>query len=63
LTAFTFLGGALAIGVGLGTQAIMSNFISGFIIMAERPIRVGDLIQLEGQFATVEEVGVRCTRI
>lgn len=63
LTAFTFLGGALAIGVGFGTQTIMSNFISGFIIMAERPIRVGDLIQLEDRFATVEEVGVRCTRI
>jgi small-conductance mechanosensitive channel len=63
LTAFTFLGGALAIGVGFGTQAIMSNFISGFILMAERPIRVGDLIQIEDRFATVEEVGVRCTRI
>ena len=63
LTAFTFLGGALAIGVGFGTQTIMSNFISGFIIMAERPIRVGDLSQLENSFATVEEVGVRCTRI
>ncbi|MFC1591167.1 mechanosensitive ion channel family protein [Thermodesulfobacteriota bacterium] len=63
LTAFTFLGGALAIGVGFGTQTIMSNFISGFIIMAERPIRVGDLIQLESNFATVEAVGVRCTRI
>jgi len=63
LTAFTFLGGALAIGIGFGTQAIMSNFISGFIIMAERPIRVGDFIQVETNFATVEEVGVRCTRI
>jgi small-conductance mechanosensitive channel len=63
LTAFTFLGGALAIGIGFGTQTLMNNFISGFIIMAERPIRVGDLIQLEGNFATVEEVGVRCTRI
>ncbi len=63
LTAFTFLGGALAIGIGFGTQTIMSNFISGFIIMAERPIRVGDFIQVESDFATVEEVGVRCTRI
>ena|GEM_PF-1483472 len=63
LTAFTFLGGALAIGVGFGTQTIMSNFISGFIIMAERPIRVGDFIQMENAFVSVEEVGVRCTRV
>lgn len=63
LTAFTFLGGALAIGVGFGTQTIMSNFISGFIIMAERPIRVGDLIELNDNKATVEEIGARCTRV
>ena len=63
LTAFAFLGGALAIGVGFGTQTIMSNFISGFILLAERPIRVGDLIELDDKRATVEEVGVRCTRI
>ena len=47
LTAFTFLGGALAIGIGFGTQTIMSNFISGFILLAERPIRVGDLIEVD----------------
>ena len=63
LTAFAFLGGALAIGVGFGTQTIMSNFISGFILLAERPIRVGDLIELDGSRATVEEVGARCTRV
>jgi potassium efflux system protein len=57
LTAFTFLGGALAIGIGFGTQTLMSNFISGFILLAERPIRVGDLIELESTRATVEEVG------
>jgi small-conductance mechanosensitive channel len=63
LTAFTFLGGALAIGVGFGTQTLMNNFISGFILLAERPIRVGDLIELDGSRATVEEVGARCTRV
>jgi small-conductance mechanosensitive channel len=63
LTAFTFLGGAVAIGFGFGAQNLINNFISGFIIMAERPIRVGDLIELEGNWARVEEVGARCTRI
>lgn len=63
LTAFTFLGGAIAIGVGFGAQNLINNFISGFIIMAERPIKIGDLIQIEENFAVVEEIGARCTRI
>ena len=63
LTAFTFLGGAIAIGVGFGAQNLINNFISGFIIMAERPIRIGDLIELDGQCVRVEEIGARCTRV
>ena len=63
LTAFTFLGGAIAIGVGFGTQTLINNLISGFIIMAERPIRIGDLIEVDGTRALVEEIGARCTRI
>ena len=63
LTAFTFLGGAIAIGVGFGAQNLINNFISGFIIMAERPIKIADMIEVEGNFATVEDVGARCTRI
>lgn len=63
LTAFTFLGGAIAIGVGFGTQNLINNLISGFIIMAERPIRIGDVIEVDGTRAIVEEIGARCTRI
>lgn len=63
ITAFAFVGGALAIGVGFGAQNLINNFISGFIIMAERPIRLGDLIEIEGNFAKVEDIGPRCTRI
>ena len=63
LTIFTFLGGAIAIGVGFGAQNLINNFISGFIIMAEQPIKIGDLIDIEGNFAIVEEIGARCTRI
>jgi len=63
ITAFAFFGGALAIGVGFGAQNLINNFISGFIIMAERPIRIGDLIEIEGNFARVEDIGPRCTRI
>ncbi|MEA1970213.1 MAG: mechanosensitive ion channel [Thermodesulfobacteriota bacterium] len=63
LTAFAFLGGAVAIGVGFGAQTLINNFISGFIIMAEQPIKIGDLIEMEGNYAVVEEIGARCTRI
>ncbi|MBU0987773.1 MAG: mechanosensitive ion channel [Proteobacteria bacterium] len=63
LTLFTFLGGAVAIGFGFGAQNLINNFISGFIIMAERPIKIGDLIETDGTFAVVEEIGARCTRI
>ena len=47
MTVFSFLGGALAIGAGFGSQNIVNNFISGLILLAERPIRVGDVIQLD----------------
>lgn len=63
LTAFAFLGGAIAIGVGFGAQNLINNFISGFIIMAERPIRIGSLIELDGVLGMVEEIGARCTRV
>lgn len=63
LTAFAFLGGAIAIGVGFGAQNLINNFISGFIMMAERPINVGDLIEVEGILGKVEDIGARCTRV
>jgi len=61
--AFAFLGGAVAIGVGFGAQNLINNFISGFIMMAERPISIGDLIEVEGVLGQVEEIGARCTRV
>lgn len=63
LTAFAFLGGAIAIGVGFGAQNLINNFISGFIIMAEQPIAIGNLIDVDGVLGQVEEIGARCTRI
>ena len=63
LGAFAFLGGAIAIGVGFGAQNIINNFISGFIIMAERPINIGSIIEVEGVLGQVEEIGARCTRV
>lgn len=63
ITAFAFATGAIAIGVGFGAQNIINNFISGWILMAERPIRIGDFIEIEGVYGTVEMIGTRSTRI
>jgi len=63
LAAFAFLGGAVAIGLGFGAQNLINNFISGFIIMGERPISIGDLIEVDGILGQVEDIGVRSTRV
>jgi small-conductance mechanosensitive channel len=63
LTALTFVGGALAIGVGFGSQNVVNNFISGLILMVERPIKVGDMIEVGGTYGKVERIGGRSTRV
>ncbi len=63
LTAFAFVSGAVAIGVGFGAQNIINNFISGWILMSERPVRIGDFVEVEGSKGTIELVGNRSTRI
>ena len=63
LTAFTIVGGALAIGVGFGSQNLINNFISGLILLMERPIRVGDLIEIGAILGLVEHIGPRSTRV
>jgi len=64
LTAFAFLGGALAIAVGFGAQHLFSNFISGFFLIIQKPIKVGDIVELDdGTVALVKEIGTRHTRI
>ncbi|HEX4884686.1 MAG TPA: mechanosensitive ion channel domain-containing protein [Casimicrobiaceae bacterium] len=63
LTVFAFLGGALAIGVGFGTQTIIRNFISGLIMLAERRIRLGDIIEVDGVAGTVTAVDLRSSTI
>jgi small-conductance mechanosensitive channel len=63
LTAFTVLGGAVALGVGFGSQNIVNNFISGLVLLAERPVKVGDLIQVGELYGNVEHIGARSTRV
>lgn len=59
LTIFAFLAGALAIGVGFGTQTIIRNFISGIILLFERKVRVGDIIEVDGIHGVVSEINTR----
>lgn len=63
LTAFAFISGAVAIGVGFGAQNIINNFISGWILMWERPIKIGDFLELGEVRGTVESIDTRSTRI
>ena len=63
ITAFAFLSGAIAIGFGFGAQNIINNFISGWILMWERPIRIGDFLEVEEAKGIVEEINTRSTRI
>ena len=63
LTVFAFFGGALAIGVGFGVQNLMNNFISGIILLLERQIKVGDIIEVAGSTGRVTHLGSRCSRI
>ncbi len=59
LTVFTVIGGAVAIGVGFGSQNIVNNFISGIILLIERPVRVGDLIEVDSLIGTINRIGLR----
>jgi potassium efflux system protein len=59
LTVFAFAGGALAIGLGFGLQTMLKNFVSGIIILFERPFRVGDVLDVAGQRGTVGSIGIR----
>lgn len=60
-TQLTVLFGALGVGIGFGLQDITNNFISGLILMFERPIKIGDIIEVNGIWGTVKKVGVRAT--
>lgn len=61
LTQFSVVTGALAVGIGFGSQNLISNFISGVILLIERPVNQGDVIEIDGRRVTVERLGARST--
>lgn len=63
LNQLALLGGALGVGIGFGLQAIVNNFASGLILLFERPIKVGDTIQIGQEIGEVKHLGLRATII
>ncbi|HEX6948618.1 MAG TPA: mechanosensitive ion channel domain-containing protein [Nitrospira sp.] len=63
LTIFAFLGGAFAIGIGFGAQNLLKNVISGILLLIERPLRVGDLIEVENVRGRVTTIGLRSSTV
>ncbi len=63
LTALAFFGGAIALGFGFGSQNVINNFISGLILLIERPIRIGDLVTINDQQGVIAAIGARATKL
>ena len=63
ISKITIMLSALGVGIGFGLQGIVNNFVSGLILLFERPVRVGDVIQITGDWAEIKNIGIRATTV
>jgi small-conductance mechanosensitive channel len=63
LTALGVLGGAVGVGIGFGLQKLAANYISGFVILAERSVRIGDMVKVDGFEGRITDINTRYTVI
>jgi small-conductance mechanosensitive channel len=63
LTALSVFGGALGVGIGFGLQKLASNYISGFVILAERSLRIGDIVKVDGFEGRIKDITTRYTLV
>lgn len=63
LTKFTLLAGAFGVGIGFGLQNVVNNFVSGLILLYERPVQVGDHIEIGGLLGEVKRIGIRASTV
>jgi small-conductance mechanosensitive channel len=62
-TKLTIMLSALGVGIGFGLQGVVNNFVSGLILLFERPVRMGDSIEIEGKWAEIKRIGLRSTTV
>lgn len=62
-SAFAFLGGAVALSIGLGAQKLIDNFLSGLMVMAEKALKIGDVVEIDGVAGIVHSIGARSAHI
>jgi potassium efflux system protein len=63
MTKITLIAGALSVGIGFGLQNIVSNFVSGLILIVERPVSVGDLIEIGALTGEIKRIGIRSSSV
>jgi small-conductance mechanosensitive channel len=63
ITKLTIILSALGVGIGFGLQGVVNNFVSGLILLFERPVRVGDYIEMGGNWSEIKRIGLRATTV